>query len=319
MSPAVNFRSDHLQRFHGLPVFALPAPGQGGGPFPAPATVAWRLAGAAWDEPPFTPVRRRFLDEVAVEEVTALVIGAWWDEDHSNRIAATVDRLVEESHRFPALRALFLADVVSEEIEISFIQLCDLTPLLRAFPRLEKLGVRGGDHLDIAPLRHEALRDLRIESGNLPRQPVQGLGGCDLPALEHLDIWLGAQDYGGDTTVEDVMPLLHPQGRLPALRHLGLANSEIQDEIASAVAGAPVVPQLESLSLAMGTLGDEGGSALLTGQPLTHLRTLDLRHHYFSDPMAARLRFALEPHGVELLMSRVAFIGSGGRYVVVSE
>ncbi|MFE5209300.1 STM4015 family protein [Streptomyces sp. NPDC056600] len=318
MSPAVNFRSGHLQRFHGLPVFALPAPGQGDGPFPSPATVAWRLSGAAWDQP-FTPVWRRFLDEVAVEEVTALVIGTWWDDDHSTAITATVDRLVEESHRFPALRALHLADVVSEEVEISWIQLCDLTPLLKAFPLLEKLGVRGGDHLDVAPTRHEALRDLRIESGNLPRQIVQGLGGCDLPALGHLDIWLGARDYGGDTTVEDVLPLLHPEGRLPALRHLGLANSEIQDEIASAVAGAPVVPQLESLSLAKGTLGDEGGSALLAGQPLTHLRTLDLSHHYLSDPMAARLRFALEPHGVRLLMGRALSHGPGGRYVAVAE
>ncbi|NYV75500.1 STM4015 family protein [Streptomyces sp. UH6] len=318
MSPVVDPRSGHLSRFHGMPVFTLPAPGQGDGPFPAASTVAWRVAGEAWDGA-FTPVWRRFLDEVAVEEVTALVIGAWWDDDHTTGIAPTVGRLIEERHRFPALRALQLADVVGEESEISWIRLCDLTPLLHAFPRLEKLGVRGGDDLDLEPLRHEALRELRIESGNLPRRPVQGLGGCELPALEHLDIWLGAEEYGADTTVEDLLPLLHPGGRLPALRHLGLANSEIQDGIAAAVAGAPVVPQLESLDLSMGTLGDEGGSALLAGQPLTHLRTLDLRHHYFSDPMAARMRLALEPYGVRLLMSRVPVFTGHSRYVAVSE
>ncbi|WP_448321070.1 hypothetical protein [Streptomyces sp. CO7] len=40
----MTFRSDHLHRFHGLPVFALPAPGQGDGPFPSPYLVARRLS-----------------------------------------------------------------------------------------------------------------------------------------------------------------------------------------------------------------------------------------------------------------------------------
>ncbi|MFC7639817.1 hypothetical protein ACFQX6_01220 [Streptosporangium lutulentum] len=47
--------------------------------------------------------------------------------------------------------------------------------------------------------------------------------------------------------MEALEPILSGE-RLPTLKHLGLQDSEIQDEIASAVASAPVVARLESLS-----------------------------------------------------------------------
>lgn len=69
------------------------------------------------------------------------------------------------------------------------------------------------------------------------------------------------------------------------------------------MAGAPVVAQLDGLSLAMGTLTDEGATALLEGQPLTHLSTLDLHHHFLTDAMVERLRTELEPAGVTVDLS----------------
>ncbi|GAA4600549.1 hypothetical protein GCM10023195_00170 [Actinoallomurus liliacearum] len=38
------------------------------------------------------------------------------------------------------------------------------------------------------------------------------------------------------------------------------------------MASAPVVARLEVLDLSMGTLSDDGATALLSGQPLTHLK-----------------------------------------------
>lgn len=64
--------------------------------------------------------------------------------------------------------------------------------------------------------------------------------------------------------------------------------------MAAALASATVVPQLTSLSLAMGTLSDEGVEALLQGQPLTHLRELDLSFHFIGDEMMLRIWTALE-------------------------
>ena len=58
-----------------------------------------------------------------------------------------------------------------------------------------------------------------------------------LPALEHLELWLGTDEYGADTEVADLKNIL--QGKnLPSLRHLGLRNSEITDRMELARHGA---------------------------------------------------------------------------------
>jgi hypothetical protein len=59
-----------------------------------------------------------------------------------------------------------------------------------------------------------------------------------------------------------------------------------------------VLARLEELDLSLGALGDEGAAALLAGQPLTHLKRLDLHHHFMSEDMMQRLWAALP--GVEV-------------------
>lgn len=50
----------------------------------------------------------------------------------------------------------------------------------------------------------------------------------------------------------------------------------------------------------MGTLSDTGAQALLDGQPLTHLSSIDLHHHYLTEPMASRVRELCARSGVQL-------------------
>ncbi|WP_405939867.1 STM4015 family protein [Streptomyces sp. NBC_00726] len=320
---------DHPCSFHGLPVFTLPEPGDGS-PWPAtPSTadaMAWRLE-CTWEGPEFAVVWQHFLEKVDPAQVRALVIGPWWQDDYSS-LAPVVERIAADAARFPALRALFLADVVGEECEVSWLQMCDITPVLRAFPLLEELVVRGGgsglneESLELHPVRHEALKALRFESGGLPGHVVRAVGACELPALERLEVWLGSQWYSGDATVADMAPLLSG-GAFPGLRHLGLQNSEIQDEIAVAVASAPVVAQLESLALSMGTLSDAGGLALLEGQPLTHLDYLDLHHHYLGDEVMERFKELSKRHDVHVYLEEADDWDpddeDDSRYVAVSE
>jgi hypothetical protein len=77
-------------------------------------------------------------------------------------------------------------------------------------------------------------------------------------------------------------------------------DNEIKNEICAAVATAPVVARLSELALSMGVLTDKGAEALLSGQPLTHLRLLDLRYHFLTPPMADRLRASLPRVQVEI-------------------
>ncbi|MFH8381274.1 STM4015 family protein [Kitasatospora sp. NPDC018058] len=305
----------HLERFHELPIHEF-NPGDGR-PQPAAGAVAWRLSldyDAAQD---FGQLWQSFLKSVDPAGVRALVIGPWWQNGYVP-VRDTVEAMAAEAGRLPALEALFLGDVTFDECEISWMEMDDVTPLLTVFPQLTSLAVRGGMDLCILPVRHERLRSLRFESGGLPATVVRAVAGSELPALERLELWLGVGDHGGDTTLDDLAPFLDGS-RLPKLRHLGLANSDIQDEIAAALAHAPVVARLESLDLSMGVLSDEGAAALLEGQPLTHLRSLDLRHHYLSEEMQQRLREALP--GVELDLAEAEDAGEDGedRYVAVAE
>ncbi|WP_433406016.1 STM4015 family protein [Streptomyces sp. CA-146814] len=285
----------HPDRFHGLPVHT-PAVSV---PLPAADAVAWRLECDYDEQTDFAVLWQQFLDTVDTSRVRALLIGPWWREEYTP-FEPVRDLIVADADRFPALRGLFLADVVGEECEVSWLRMCDITPALEAFPLLEEFTVRGcgQEGLGLRPVRHAALTSLRFESGGLPGDLVRAVAASELPALERLDLWFGSSWYGADATVDDVRPVLSGAA-FPRLRHLGLQNSELQDEIAAAVASAPVVAQLESLALSMGTLSDAGGEALLNGQPLNHLATLDLRHHYLTDPVLDRIRAACAPAVVE--------------------
>ncbi|MFE9643697.1 STM4015 family protein [Streptomyces sp. NPDC006365] len=294
---------EHLQELHGLPAFDFPEPGAGR-ELPEAGAVAWRLAVDPYgdsSEEGFGDLWDRFLDSVDPTGVRAIVVGQW-GEPYDNDSSGIVQRLVDARDRLTTLRAVFIGDLEMEEAEISWIEQSDVTPVLDAYPLLEEFGIRGGTGLRFPAVRHKHLRTLCFEAGGLPGEVVRGVAASELPGLEYLEMWLGVEEYGGDTTVADLAPLL-AGGRFPALLHLGLRNSEIQDEIAAAVAGAPVVAQLKSLDLSLGVLTDEGVTALLGGQPLTHLTWLDLHHNFVTEPVTQRVRAALEPSGVEVDVS----------------
>ncbi|MEU2228636.1 STM4015 family protein [Streptomyces sp. NPDC012751] len=293
---------DNPHVFHELPVYTFPGP-ERKQDLPEPAAFAWRVTTSVYDpEEEWEAAFARFLDLVDTTRVRALIVGAW-REAYDTDCSAVIEALLAARDRLPALRALFIGDMHSEECEISWINQTDVTPLLTAFPDLAEFGVRGGTGLEFPALRHTGLRKLTVETGGLPAAVVRGIGASDLPALVHLDLWLGTSDYGGDSEVADLEPILSG-ARLPALRHLGLRNSEMQDAVAAAVASAPVVARLETLDLSMGILTDEGAAALLGGRPLTHLEKLDLHHHYLTEPLLERVRQTLEPAGVELRLDR---------------
>ena len=138
----------------------------------------------------------------------------------------------------------------------------------------------------------------------------------ELPALESLELWLGTPGYGGDVTVEDLQPLL--SGDLfPALKHLGLRDSEIVDQIADALKSAPILERLNSLDLSLGTLSDTGGKALLANPRLKTLKQLDLHRHFLSEEMMISLK--REFPSVNVDDPQGSDTDAEERYVAVSE
>jgi hypothetical protein len=275
--------SEHLQRFAGKAVHDFdPARG-----ITDPTGVVYRVSQEGWGEQPLLPRLQAFLNDPRVGQVPGLVIGCWSYEGESP--TPIVQLLVASADKLPNLRSLFLGDITYEEQEISWIRQADLSSLFPAFPNLEELWVRGSQELGFGTIRHDRLRALAVEAGGLPASVVRQICGSELPALEHLELWLGTDEYGGDTTVADLEPILSGE-RFARLISLGLRDCAYADELAAAVVNAPIVRRLRVLDLSLGNLSDEGAEALLELPAYAHLERLDIHHHYVSPELVEQLR-----------------------------
>lgn len=302
--------TEHVSEWLGLPVEDYdPA-----GPPPDYRGTIYRIA-CSWDnETPLLDQFAQFLEAPESAATPALVIGLFGTESESSQ--AIIEALVASRQRLPHLRGIFLGDILSEENEISWIEQSDVSPLLAAYPQLEHFRVRGANQLSFGRPRHAHLRTLVVESGGLPAGVVQDVLASALPALEHLELWLGTENYGWSGTVETLAPLLNGD-LFPQLQTLALRDSEIADDIAMRLATAPILQRLKTLDLSLGTLSDIGGKALLASAQVRQLQRLDLHRHYLSDAMVK----AFEESGLNVDVSEQEDPEESvdDRYVAVSE
>jgi len=281
------------------------------------ANTIYRIA-MDWDaKADFPTLFSRFLSNPSSAKTPAIIVGQFHGDDPSHGSEEVVQLLVSARSKLPNLRGIFIGDMVSEENEISWIIQSDVSPLLVAFPNIEHLRLRGTGELSLGGrLSHEKLKSLTIETGGLPPRLMREVLESQLPALEFLELWLGTPSYGGDVTVSDLQELL--LGTVfPGMKHLGLRDSEIVDNIAASLKSASVLSRLDSLDLSLGTLSDDGGQALLDNPALKRLKRLDLHRHFLSEEMMQALKGAIS--GVNVDDPQGSDKDSDDRYVAVSE
>ncbi|WP_442681106.1 STM4015 family protein [Sphingomonas sp. ASY06-1R] len=227
-----------------------------------------------------------------VAATSALVFGLWSEsgETYEVRPTTAVELLIAEKDKLPAIDALFFGDIISEENEISWIEQTDYGAMWGAFPRLSQFWVRGGNGLRLGRIDHEHLDTLVIQTGGMSRALLHEALAVNAP-IRHLELWLGAEDYGADSSVEDFSDLFGDK-LFPKLETLGLRNSEYSDAIAQALVAAPLLDRIKTLDLSMGTLTDAGAKALAESGRLGKLEKLDISHHYVSPEGVALLRRA---------------------------
>ncbi|BAY82605.1 pentapeptide repeat protein [Calothrix parasitica NIES-267] len=199
------------------------------------------------------------------------------------------------------LKAVF-AGGYGNNYEISWIDIPNIGFILKNYPNLEMLQLRGGDDnyihnmrgnyeryypnnwQDIFELKHDKLKALIIETGGLGCEKIANILSTKLSSLEHFELWLGNEEYGGNSSINDLMPLL--SGELfPNLTYLGLRNSEYADDIATAIVNSPIINRIQVLDLSMGNLGDEGAEALLNSPAVNDLAILNVSDSCISDEM----------------------------------
>ncbi len=220
-------------------------------------------------------------------KLEALIFGSWYS-DVAEGYDKIIDELVKAKNQLTNLKAVFLGDVHSEESEISWIIQTDISPLLRAYPQLEVLQIRGGEQLRFnPPVRHNNLQTLIIETGGLSSETVAQICNMNLPALEHLELWFGADEYGGNCTVANLKPILEDL-IFPDLTYLGLRNSQFANDIAEAVVKSPLIETISVLDLSLGNLSDKGAEFLLNCAAVNELDILNVSEACLSDEMVGK-------------------------------
>lgn len=302
--------NQNLQTFAGKPVVDFSADE----PLADPAGTIPRLRVNYDSEADADELLRELVDTGVGDQLTGLIFGQWSAEMYETTSARLVEVLVAAADQLPNLKALYLGEMIYEENEVSWIYQCDISALWSAFPRLEVLCIRGTNGLSLGQLRLNHLKQLTIETGGLPKSVLAEVAAAQLPALEHLELYLGTANYGWDGTIADVQPLL--SGKLfPQLKYLGLRDSEIADEVAKAVVKSPLLERIDTLDLSLGTLGDEGAEALLASPAVKQLKRLDLHHHYMSADVAQRFAKL----GPKVDVSETQEETDYGRYVSIGE
>ena len=217
------------------------------------------------------------LDEPSARFLRKLTIGinTFFENDYEDVAARIAQRYL------PSLRELFIGDFEPEDTELSWSNLGDIESIYGSLPNLRSLRLRSGS-MTLGKIVLPRLESFTVETGGLDHEAAQAIAAAKWPGLRSLSIQIGADDYGGDADLDDLRPILDGVG-LPRLEHLGLMNCEITEELIEPLATSRILPQLRSLDLGMGTLGDDGAKMIYRFQKaFAHLEKLDLADNFIS-------------------------------------
>jgi len=251
------------------------------------------------------------LDKLAklpnVSEMDTLVIGAWQAAAEGNDLIATgiLNKLIELKDTFSNVQHLFIGDIDQGECEMSWINQIDYTSFYQHYPQLETFGVRGSERLKLGKIDLPNLKNLIVETGGLDKSVISDIINSNLINLEHLEIWLGTDEYGCTIETDELMPILN--GTYPILRYLGLKNYHEQNDLAKKLKGASILKTIDTLDISMGVLHDEGAEALFNNEDLLNLKHINCRSHFFSAAWQEKLKVKFSGQNINLEDGRDAY------------
>jgi uncharacterized protein (TIGR02996 family) len=273
------------------------------------ATIGWELFGGESEDDPCDAQLAAFLALPAARFLQKLHLGPTSHEDQMS-----MDELARaiETAAPPCLRELFLGDTSDWDISSTSTRM----PTSASIPQMRKLRLHAGQHTLDEQIDLPNLVDFTIESGGLDDASVRAIATARWPNLQRLEIWFGDPNYGASGGIADIAEILAGTG-LAKLRHLALRNCPFADELAAALATAPIIRQLQSLDLSMGNLSDRGVAAMLAAKSVfAHLETLDLDDNALTNahwPAARELAKAVT-FGNEQTPDRAVPRGESNRY-----
>ena len=236
---------------------------------------------------------KRVLLSPACRFVDSLQLGLARTVGYENDWGPTLAAICE-SVQAPTLRTLRFDAYSYTECEISWVPYGDLAFAWPQLPSLELLHIRAGLGGNLGTLDLPNLRTFIRETGGLMRADLQAVLARPRPRLAHLELWTGTVQYGSEITLDDLQPIFDAHG-LPALRHLGIVNSELSDNLVQALVASRVLGQLESLDLSRGIAAAAFTEQLVRNAPrFRHLAEIDLSRNLLRDDEIAAIRAVLD-------------------------
>lgn len=239
------------------------------------------------------------------QNIDELIIGDWGGA-YEDGCQAVLDAIADNADRFSHITSLFVGDMDYEECEISWIIQGDYSRIWEAMPQLKEITVKGSTDLKLGKIKHSNLESLTIICGGLGSDVIKEIEEAELPELKKLLVYIGSENYGFDGDADTVRSLL-ANSDFPELEYLGIADSEIQDELTAVVLDCKYIDSITTLDLSCGTITDKGGELLLKKLPeLKNLKKLDLSYNYLSDEMKEKLTAAAPAVEMDLSDSQEA-------------
>lgn len=174
--------------------------------------------------------------------------------------------------------------------QVSWTHLGDLSKLYPQLEKLENLKLHVGNMKLGAAIDLPSLKSFEVVTGGFTRDNVKSVVNAKWPNLEKLVLYFGDDEYGCNVKIKDLKPLFDGKS-LKKVKHLGLCNAQFQDEIAEEIVRAPILKQLETLTLSHGIMTDRGAKALVdNAKALAHLKSLDVSQGFIPDEWQKKLK-----------------------------
>jgi hypothetical protein len=263
----------------------------------APSARTLRLEHNAAGFP--TAVELRALEELSLEGathellrlpisrfITSLSFGPPGRGDEASW--APTMRAVVDSSRAASVRSLRFPYDSEQPGRVGF---GDLSSFWKRLPALEELHLRSAPGGVLGHIEAPRLKRFVRASTGLSRAELESIVEAGWPELEHLELWLGFPDQGGQSTAEVLSPLLRERS-LPKLTTLGLVNSSLVGELLPMLVTSPLLPRLRRLDLSYSRL-TSADRLIAHAKAFEHLEVLDLRLNQLDPEQCDRISAAL--------------------------
>ncbi|MCF4969736.1 hypothetical protein [Nostoc sp. CMAA1605] len=240
----------------------------------------------------------RLLKDSKAKDIEAIKCEMYYREpDIKTAFKDLTDALVNAQKLLTNLKALLIGDrcdLINIKYQESNINVYSIHPLLKAYPNLELLHIRGcmvkedilkpelkivqvrnhqnNSNIPIKSLRHESLKTLIVDADGISDDNLAKVCNLDLPSLEYFELWLNRSNFS-KINIDSLAPMLSGEF-FPNLAYLAIRQCGNLNEVAQAIVNSPIIENLKILELTDGNFSN--GDVLLNSPAVDRLHTLDV-------------------------------------------